>query len=46
MDAKIYDLDQVPVVTKNWTELSNVLVYYKFFKAFENEFNKDQDNIM
>lgn len=32
MDAKIYDLDDVPVVTKKWTELSNVLVYYDFFK--------------
>lgn len=40
MDAKIYDLDQIPVTTKDWTELSNVLVYYKFFKEYENEFNK------
>lgn len=30
MDAKIYDLDDTPVVTKKWTELSNVLVYYNF----------------
>ena len=40
MDAKIYDLDQVPVATKDWTELSNVLVYYNFFKEYEDEFNK------
>lgn len=40
MDAKIYDLDQIPVTTKDWTELSNVLVYYNFFKEYEDEFNK------
>ena len=40
MDAKIYDLDQIPVATKDWTELSNVLVYYNFFKEHEDEFNK------
>lgn len=38
--ARIYDLDQNPVTTKNWTELANVLVYYKFFKKYEDEFNK------
>lgn len=41
MDAKIYDLDETPVKTKKWTELSNVLVYYNFFKEYENEFNKE-----
>lgn len=40
MDAKIYDLDQIPVTTKDWTELSNVLIYYNFFKEYEDEFNK------
>ncbi len=40
MDAKIYDLDQIPVTTKDWTELPNVLVYYNFFKKHEDEFNK------
>ena len=40
MDAKIYDLDETPVKTKGWTELSNVLVYYNFFKEYEDEFNK------
>lgn len=39
MDAKIYDLDENPVATKKWTELSNVLVYYNFFKEYEDEFN-------
>lgn len=40
MDAKIYDLDEMPVKTKKWSELSNVLVYYNFFKEYENEFEK------
>ena len=40
IDAKIYDLDESPVITKDWTKLSNVLVYYNFFKEYENEFNK------
>ena len=40
MDAKIYDLDDTPVVTKKWTELSHVLVYYNFFKQYEEEFDK------
>lgn len=38
--AKIYDLDETPVITKEWTELSNVLVYYNFFKQYEDEFNR------
>ena len=36
--AKIYDLDSVPVVSKKWTELENVRAYYDFFKERENEF--------
>ena len=39
-EAKIYDIDENPVKTKNWTELDNVLVYYNFFKEHENEFKK------
>lgn len=30
--AKIYDLDEEPVDVKRWTELTNVRVYYEFFK--------------
>ena len=37
-DAKIYDLDSVPVRTKNWTELDNVRKYYEFFKERKHEF--------
>lgn len=37
-DAKIYDLDCVPVKIKKWTELENVKIYYNFFKENENEF--------
>lgn len=36
--AKIYDLDATPVVTKKWTELSNVRIYHDFFKQHEEEF--------
>jgi len=39
-DALIYDLDETPVVTKKWTELENVKVYYNFFKEYENDFNE------
>lgn len=34
--ARIYDLDACPVDIKNWWELENTKVYYKFFKE-----NKD-----
>ena len=37
-DAKIYDLDEVPVINKEWTELNNVRTYYDFFKEHEDEF--------
>lgn len=37
-DAKIYDLDEVPVDIKDWTELPNVRAYYDFFKEHEREF--------
>lgn len=37
-EAKIYDLDEVPVIQKKWTELQNVQLYYQFFKEREHEF--------
>ena len=37
-EAKIYDLDEVPVTTKKWPELENVKTYYNFFKKNESEF--------
>ena len=37
-DALVYDLDSVPVRTKNWTELENVRIYYDFFRKHEHEF--------
>ena len=37
-DARIYDLDCVPVQTRKWTELENVRKYYEFFKDHEGEF--------
>lgn len=38
-NAKIYDLDSVPVKIRKWTELENVKIYYNFFKEKETEFN-------
>lgn len=37
-DAKIYDLDKYPAGESKWTDLSNVRLYYNFFKEKENEF--------
>ena len=37
-DARIYDLDACPVVTKPWTELENVRRYFDFFEAHRQEF--------
>lgn len=37
-EAKIYDLDSVPVKTKKWTELENVKVYNSFFQEHSEEF--------
>ena len=37
-DAKIYDLDMVPVKAKKWAELENVKAYYQFFKEHEDKF--------
>ena len=36
--AKIYDLDEMSVDVKRWTELENVRTYYEFFKRHKNEF--------
>ncbi len=36
--AKIYDLDENPVDLKRWTELSNVRIYYDFFREHKEEF--------
>ena len=38
--ATIYDLDSVPVSTKNWWELENMKVYYNFFKGNNEKFDK------
>ncbi len=37
-NAKIYDLDSIPVVTKKWYELENMKIYYNFFKENKNKF--------
>ena len=38
-DAKIYDLDEIPVKTKRWEALDNVKAYHEFFKERDNKFN-------
>ena len=42
-EAKVYDLDSIPVVSKKWTDLENVKVYYQFFEEHSNEFNNDNN---
>ncbi len=37
-EARIYDLDTQPVVSKKWTELENVRTYYAFFQKYQDEF--------
>ncbi len=37
-NAKIYDLDAIPVITKNWYELENMKIYYNFFKENKGKF--------
>lgn len=39
MDALIYDLDSIPVTTKNWTDLPNVKIYKDFFFENKDKFN-------
>lgn len=36
--ATIYDFDERPARPKPWTQLSNVQLYYQFFKQHEHEF--------
>lgn len=38
-DAKIYNLDSLPVKTQKWTTLPNVRLYYDFFKENEEDFD-------
>ncbi len=39
-NAKIYDLDEIPVDVKHWSELKNIQAYYKLFKKHEHEFKE------
>lgn len=39
-DSKVYDLDEVPVKEKKWTDLKNVRVYYDFFNKHKEKFDK------
>lgn len=40
-EAKVYDLDEVPVTTKKWSELENMKIYYEFFKENKGKFEGD-----
>ncbi len=42
-DAVIYDLDDIPVSTKTWTELDNVRQYFAFFEEHRREFLHSAD---
>ncbi len=37
-NAKIYDMDSIPVATKKWYELENMKIYYDFFKENKHNF--------
>ena len=37
-DTTIYDLDSIPVVTRNWWDLENMKIYYNFFKDNSTKF--------
>ena len=37
-NAKIYDLDSIPVIQKKWYELENMKIYYNFFKENKDKF--------
>ncbi len=43
--ALIYDLDEVPVQTKNWTELENVRKYFDFFMEHRAEFADSRNGV-
>ena len=40
-DTAIYDLDSIPVVTRNWWDLENMKIYYNFFKDHEEKFENN-----
>lgn len=42
-NAKIYNMDEDPVMLAKWTELEHVRAYYNFFKQHEEEFEADGD---
>ena len=39
-NAKIYDLDSIPVIPKKWYELENMKIYYNFFKENKSKFER------
>lgn len=40
-EALVYDLDEVPVKIKKWSELKNIKIYYEFFKNNKDSFERE-----
>ncbi|MDE6655676.1 MAG: AAA family ATPase, partial [Anaeroplasmataceae bacterium] len=41
--AKIYNLDKEPVVSEKWYQLENSIVWYNFFKEYQNVFEAKEE---
>lgn len=41
LEAKIYNLDKIPVSIQKWSELPNMKLYYEFFKERKDEFENE-----
>lgn len=41
-NAKIYDLDSFPVISKKWSQLPNIKIYHDFFKEHDQEFQNKE----
>ncbi len=43
-EAKVYNLDKEPVVSEAWYTLENSVVWYNFFKSYQDLFEKSKGN--
>ncbi len=41
-DAKIYNLDTIPIKEETWTNLPSMQTYYNFFKKYQDKFEKEE----
>ena len=44
-DARIYDLDSIPVTVRPWTELKNVRIYHDFFERHRSDFPLEEKTL-